>query len=85
MQDLKRYWDQVREIKAGLPEFVWVTDGTGFPVQVGCDNAARLLQAKSHRLATDEDTRAHREVVELRTRQRAQEKLRREGVAVVAV
>ena len=87
MRDVKRYWDEVREIRARLPEFVWLMECgvAGRPVEVGSGIAARLLQAKSHRLATDDEVRSHGAREAEANRQRTHEKLRRQGVAVVAL
>jgi hypothetical protein len=87
MRDLKRYWGEVREIRAGLPEFVWVVeaDGSGLPVEVGSGVAARLLQAKSHRLATEDEVQSKNARDTESNRQRAQDLLRREGVAIVTI
>lgn len=85
MRDLKRYWDDVREIQAGLPGFVWLVEAESSPVQVGSETAARLLQAKSHRLATEEEVGVHGAREAASNRQQALDALRRRGVAVVAV
>jgi hypothetical protein len=85
MRDVKQYWDDVRELHAGLPEFVWVVDAESSPVQVRAEIAARLLQAKSHRIATEEEVLAFRASQASYSRQQALDRLRREGIAVVAV
>jgi len=87
MRDLKRYWDDVRQIRAGLPEFVWVIedDGVHPPVEAGSEIAARLLQVRSHRLATEEEIRSLSARETALHRQRAQDRLRREGIAIVTV
>jgi len=87
MRDLKRYWSDVREIRAGLPEFVWLVeaDGVPSPVEVGSETAAHLLHGKSHRLATDEEIRSQNARDIASRRLRAHEKLRREGVTIVPV
>jgi hypothetical protein len=87
MRDLRRYWDEVREIRAGLPEFVWVVEADGVhpPVEVGSEIAARLLQARSHRPATEEEVRSHSARETASNRQQAEGRLRREGVAIVTI
>jgi hypothetical protein len=81
----RTYWEEIREIRAGLPEFVWVVAGGSSPVQAGSGVAARLLHAKTHRLATDHEVSAHRTSESAWNRQQAEDNLRREGVAVVVV
>jgi hypothetical protein len=88
MRDLKRVWEDIREIQAGLPGGdVWVVavDAVSAPVEVGNANAARLLHAKSHRLATDDEVRSHHEFETESNRRRAEDRLRREGVAIVTI
>jgi hypothetical protein len=87
MRDLKRLWQDIREIQARLPEFVWVVevDRIHSPVEVGAEVAARLLQAKSHRLATEEEVGSHRERERALNRRQAEDRLRRDGIAVVAL
>jgi hypothetical protein len=85
MRDLKAYWDQVREIRGGLPEFVWLVAAAGSPVQAGSGVAARLLQAKTHRLATEDEVQSHRAQESAWNRQQTQQRLEREGVVIVAI
>jgi len=85
MRDLKACWEEIREIRGGLPEFVWLVAGGGSPVQVGSGLAARLLQAKTHRLATEDEVRSHRAQEAAWNRQQTEQRLRREGVVVVMI
>ena len=87
MRDLKRLWQEVSEIQARLAEFVWVVeiDRIHAPVEVRGEVAARLLQAKSHRVATEEEVSLHRERERTSNRRNEQDRLRREGIAVVAL
>ena len=84
MRDLRKYWAEVNAIRRGLADFVWLAPaGGGVLVEVTAEVGARLLQAKSHRVATEEEIAAHR-TAEDAARQRAfQEELRRKGIAVV--
>jgi hypothetical protein len=101
MRDFKRYWDEVREIRTGLPEFVSLVsigngggngggengggeDG-GAPVEAGSDIAARLLHAKTHRIATSQEVVHYQAEKSERNRREAAERRLREGIAVVEV
>jgi hypothetical protein len=87
MRDFKRYWEEIHEIQAGLPEFVWlvsVEDG-GAPVEAGSSVAARLLRAKSHRVATGEEVVQHQADKSEENRRESQARLAREGVVVVKI
>ncbi|SRR5579884_2179217 len=89
MRDLRRYWQEVREIERGLPESVWLVSldsgdlAPGFLVEVPAAPAARLLHAKSHRLATpaEIELRESQEASKRRAQQEAT--LRKQGIAVV--
>ncbi len=93
MADLRKYWQELRSIEAGLQEFVWLMSVANPPkgqvggsmVQVAAALAAKLLYAKSHRLATDEETEAHLSQQEEIRRQTFQQRLRDKGIAVVPV
>jgi hypothetical protein len=84
VRDVRRYWQEVRAIQAGLPESVWLasTEG-GSPVQVPAAQAALLLHAKAHRIADDAEVCAHLTAEEARDFGVRREQLRRRGVAVV--
>jgi hypothetical protein len=53
MRDLRKYWQEIREIEKSLPEFVWLTSLDNAPrgqrggciAQVAAAAAARLLHA----------------------------------------
>jgi hypothetical protein len=85
MADLKRLWQEIREIQATLPEFVWVVEiGHAHPpIEVSAEVAARLFQATSHRLATEEEIGLQRDRGIALNRRRTEDRLRREGIAVV--
>jgi hypothetical protein len=84
MRDLQQYWQEIRAIENGLPQFVWVI-AEDCLIEVARAVAARLLHAKSHRLATDDEVKARnaRETEESKKAER--EKKRREGIEVVEV
>ena len=84
MRDLQRYWQEIRAIENSLPQFVWVI-AEDCLMEVARSVAARLLHAKSHRLATEEEVaqRKAREA-EKKKRDRA-ERRRKKGVEVVEI
>ena len=88
-RDVRQYWQELRSIEAGLPEYVWLAEvksvNASFTTEVTRLNAARLLLAKSHRVATQEEVDAHlgREQDTLRLDRIEQQ--RREGIATVVV
>jgi hypothetical protein len=92
MRDLKRYWQEIRAIQHSLPESVWLVSldfGAGSMagqlVEVPAGPAARLLHAKSHRVADKGeivDQQARDEAVK---REREREALHRMGIAIVQV
>jgi hypothetical protein len=86
LRDIRRYWREVRELEASLPEFVWLVAVEGSaPVQVGAGRAAQLLLSKSHRMASEDELSIQREkeIGERKARQR--EARRREGVVMIEV
>ena len=84
MRDIRRYWKEVRELQASLPEFVWLVDVDGSaPVEVPAGRAAQLLLAKSHRVATEEEVGSQRAKDVGTEKNRQREERRRAGVAVV--
>src|SRR5579862_8616755 len=85
MRDLRRYWMDRRAIEASLPEFVWVTCGDSAPVHVPATLAAGLLLAKTHRIATEEETQAEQARSRAVHLERKRARLEREGIAVVGV
>jgi hypothetical protein len=86
MRDIQQTWKEIREIEAGLTEFVWlVPTGGGPPVEAAAPYAARFLHAKSHRPATEEELQNQRNVDDLRKQRASRDQLRRMGVAVVEI
>ena len=85
MPDLRRYWQEVRELESTLPEFLSVVSADGCVVEVSGKVAATLLHARSHRRATEEEIRVSRNRQKSATRDEAKERLRKNGVAVVTV
>ncbi|MGA3189238.1 MAG: hypothetical protein ABSF22_19200 [Bryobacteraceae bacterium] len=93
MRDLKVYWQEVRTLERTLPEFVWLMSIEdrkrgmvgGRMAEVGAEPAAKLLHAKSHRMATEEEIAAHLVKEDQARRQSIHDGLRRRGIAVVSV
>lgn len=93
MRDLRQYWQEVRALERSLPEFVWLMSLEdpkrgmvgGRMAEVGAAQAAPLLHARSHRMATEEEIAAHLEKENQARRQSFHEGLRRRGIAVVEV
>jgi len=93
MPDVKRYWQEVRAIERSLPKFVWMVSvedslrgrAGGSIAEVSAGHAAPLLHAKSHRLAAEDEVRAHRSGEESVKKAEIEERLRKRGVAVVTV
>jgi hypothetical protein len=87
MPDVRRYWQEIRAIESKLPEFVWLVgvDSHGSIVEVTAAQAALLLHAKSHRLAAEEEIAARRVEQEASKDRARHERLRRQGIAIVAV
>ena len=93
MRDLKKYWQEIREIERSLPEFMWLTSVEcsfqgqvgGSVAEVSASQAAPLLHAKSHRVATDEEVSAYQTREEAHKRRFFDEHLQRKGVAIVSV
>jgi hypothetical protein len=81
-RNIQQYWQEIRELEAGLPEFVWVIS-RGVVTQVPANAAARLLHAKTHRVATDAELHGHLRREEECSRRARREGLRREGKAIV--
>jgi len=90
MNDIRQYWRAVRAIEATLPEFVSLVDAVEnedvvVVTQVAAEIAAKMLHAKTHRVATQEEVDAHREGEAAANKNARRERLRRSGAAVVAV
>ena len=84
MRDLKQYWEAIRALEASLPEFVWVIS-EGCLSEVSAHIAAKLLHAKSHRVATEEEVRARKASDEAAQTEKYHAERARRGVAVVAL
>ena len=78
MRDLQQYWQEIRAIENGLPQFVWVI-AEDCLMEVARAVAARLLHAKSHRLATDEEVKSSQGAGGGAKKQAEEKKRRRKG------
>ena len=88
MPDVRRYWQEIRAIEKTLPEFVWlagVENSSGSIVEVARAQAAHLLHAKTHRVAAEEEVAARRDEEDAARERVRHERLRRQGIAIVAV
>jgi hypothetical protein len=93
MPDLRRYWEEIHAIERSLPQSLWIVSledalrdrMAGMIVEVAAAVAAKMLHAKSHRVATEDEVRAERDRQDGVKKSAAEEKLRRLGVAVVEV
>lgn len=93
MFDLRKYWEEVRAIEQGLAESVWLVSIEnrakghvgGRLVETPRGVAARLLQAKSHRMATVEENRIHESLRVAAEQDSFHTRLRSQGIAVVPV
>jgi hypothetical protein len=91
--DVKSYWQEVRAIERGLPEFVWMVSledarrgrKGGSMAEVSAARAGPLLHAKSHRIAEEDEVRAHQAGETKAKREASEAERRRRGIAVVAV
>jgi hypothetical protein len=84
MRDLQQYWQEIRAIESGLPQFVWVI-AEDCLMEVARAVAARLLHAKSHRLATEEEVKLRKAREAEEQRKAEKERKRRKGIEVVEV
>ena len=93
MRDLRQYWQEIRALQRKLPQFVWLMSLEdarrgmvgGRMAEVQAAQAAQLLHAKSHRMATEDEIAAYLATQEQARRQSFHDGLRRRGIAVVAV
>lgn len=85
MADVRRYWQEIRAIEKTLAEFVWLAGAENSLVEASAAQAAHLLHAKSHRLATEEEIATRREGEAAAKDRVRHECLRRQGIAIVAV
>jgi hypothetical protein len=93
MPDLRRYWEEIRAIERSLPQSLWIVSledalrgyVAGMIVEVAATVAAKMLHAKTHRVATEEEVQAERDRQDGMKKSAVEEKLRKQGVAVVEV
>lgn len=86
-RDIRQHWQEVRKLEASLPEFVWLAAARELPVvtQATAAVAARLLQRRSHRQATEEEVEAHLAAEQEANRAAREERMRRQGTSLVVV
>jgi len=93
MPDLKKYWQEIRAIEKSLPAEVWLVSlqnlakgqVAGSIVEVAAAVAAKLLHAKSQRLATEGEIEAHKAQQAETQRQVFEQRMRKQGIAVIPV
>jgi len=93
MPDLKKYWQEIRAIEQRLGGDVWLMSlenrakgqVAGSIAEVAAGIAAKLLYAKSHRLATEEELQAYQSGQTETQRQGVERRLRDKGIAVIPV
>jgi hypothetical protein len=93
MPDLKKYWQEIRAIEKSLPADVWLVSlqnlakgqTAGVMVEAAAAVAAKLLYARSQRLATEEEIRAHKALEAETQRQAFENRMRGQGIAVIPV
>ena len=84
MRNLQQYWQEIRALEASLPPFVWVIANDCLS-EVSAYLAAKLLHAKSHRIATEDEVLAHTQKGAVASREAARVERRWRGVEVVSV
>jgi hypothetical protein len=86
---IQQYWKDVRALEVNLPDFVWlVATAAGLPpfvTQVTKGVAAKLLHAKSHRMAADDEVEAQYTLDAATLKLAKKERMRRSGATVVVV
>ena len=93
MPDLKKYWQEIRAIEKSLPAEVWLVSlqnlakgqVAGSIVEVAAAVAAKLLHAKSQRLATEEEIQEHKAQQAETQRMVFEQRMRTQGIAVIPV
>ena len=93
MPDLRKYWQEIRAIEKSLPAEVWLVSlqnlakgqVAGSIVEVAAAVAAKLLHAKSQRLATDEEIETHKAQQAEIQRQVFEQRMRKQGIAIIPV
>ncbi len=91
MPDLKKYWQEIRAIEKSLPAEVWLVSLQnlakgqvgGAIVEVASAVAAKLLHAKSQRLATEDEVQAHKAQQAGIQKQVLDQRMRKQGIAVI--
>jgi hypothetical protein len=93
MADLKKYWQELRAIEQNLPAYVWLMSLEnsakgqvgGAMAETAAPVAAKLLHARSHRKASEEEIQAHLSRQQDIRQQTFEQRLRDKGIAVVPV
>ena len=93
MADLKKYWQELRAIEQNLPAYVWLMSLEnsakgqvgGAMTETAAPVAAKLLHARSHRKASEEEIQAHLSRQQDIRQQTFEQRLRDKGIAVVPV
>ena len=93
MPDLKKYWQEIRAIEKSLPAEVWLVSlqnlakgqVAGSMVEAAAVVAAKLLYAKSQRLATSEEIQAHKAQQDQIKRRIFEQRMGIQGIAVIPV
>ena len=91
MPDLKKYWHEIRAIEKSLPAEVWLVSLQnlakgqvgGAIVEVAAAVAAKLLHAKSQRLATEDEVQLYKAQQAEIQRQVLELQMRKQGIAVI--
>ena len=91
MADFRKYWQEIRALEKTLPECVWLVSLEnprrgqvgGCVVETAAEVAAKLLHAKSHRLAEPTEIDAHQAREQAAKREAFDARLRRQGISVV--
>jgi len=91
--DVKKYWQEVQAIEGSLPDYVWMVSVVDLLrgrvgeaiVEVGAALAAKLLIENSHRVATEDEIRVHKDSEGAMKRAAIEEKLQKAGRAIVPV
>lgn len=93
MPNLKKYWQEIRAIENSLPAEVWLVSlanlakgqVAGSMAEAAAAVAAKLLHAKSQRLATEAEIRSHKAQQAETQRQVFEQRMRKQGIAVIPV
>lgn len=86
---IRQYWKDVRALEDTLPAFVWlVATAAGAPpvvTEASAALAAKLLHAKSHRIAEPGEVEEHHQREAATLKQAKRERMRRSGAALVVL